>query len=1349
MVNANPLEKAQFLDIVANPNNANQVFLGGDGASAQFYANPAAGPNTYTDSVWTGTRSTSALGSDKSFSTQWDSTTNAGNTAASAPPADTRQMVFDGSGNLWVATSGGIYRKSTPGSTTSTWTSVNGNLKVGQFWNAALSTNSGTIFGGTQDTGAVSQLAGGNPTYTAYLQTFDRNRLFDQESAYVASVDNVSLAASNQSIQYVAGKDFYAVFRRVINSNGTVASQTRLNFGNPAANNAFLSGLSNSDIYNGILDADPTNDPLQKPLTIAMTLNNNDPQRAVYGRLRVYEDSLSSPITGFQVNDVTPGGTNSLLTGNVTAFSYGGVRAGTKFNQVLYFGTSSGQLFVRGEFGTSFASNPVPGSGGVTDIVQDSTDWRKVFMLRGGRVYYTTNAGVSFVDITANLVGAADPVTGGPVLGTLSTEIRTIALWRANPTDPSTSQVLVAGGRGGVYRKLINPVTVGTDQWREYGEGLPETVVTDVRFAGNQFTAATFGRGVWYINDVSSTLPGGVTVTVVGTTAGDFITVSADPDRPNNFIVSDGVNAQSFDSTVVDSLVINTLGGADTVLIDSNALASGGNVRFLRTNVNINMGGDAGDRLIINGETDALNEVVNIDANSVSGTNFFYSTPVTGIGNTIVNYAGLDKGQLYVNMGLTPNNLVNISGLSAASTIVAANAPNFQSLVSATSGNLTLRMGGGTNNRVSAFGSSGSDNFAFTNNGYTANGALNVAYLGAVQNSYVNTLGSNNGVTLVGQVPQSSFVVNSTGLFAGSATGLTNTVNFTNIQNVGIVGGSGPDTLRWLDYSKVSYGTATNPAAGLLYIPQGPTTGKLLASGGAVTGVTFTNLNGTFSVNGDFPAFGTRDTITVVAPTQSGLTSRYGEIISPDAADGIAINDQTVLVNNPFFGALKPLNMELTNGTTSSFANVIVRGGDNNGSQGGNNFLATVTKRTNLLLDGGNTISNNPLTQSLNTLGVSYIGNRTITSDGTLGPTGKRLTQVIDSASVGYINFNADPAVPPPGPPQPPPPPKAAEIFAVGSEAGVPATVKVYNAQTGALKFQLQPFGTFSGGARVATGDINGDGTEDFVVVGGPGGTPRVINYNGVTGVAMQDFLAFPSSMNKGMYVAIGDVNANGFGDVIVSTGAGVTPQVNVYDGSNNGFIKTFAPYAAGFTGGVRVAAGDVNGDGRADIVTGAGPGGGPHVQVFDVSTATTKVIQSFMAYDPNFSVGIYVAAGDVDGDGKADIITGPDVGGSAQVQVFQGLTSTMIRGFFVGEPTVPNQQPITVGSGVRVAARDIDGDGVVEILTGRGKGVKPLAQMIKVSIRNPATGVVTPTLSTPLSVNVFGDAYLDGIFVG
>ena len=85
------------------------------------------------------------------------------------------------------------------------------------------------------------------------------------------------------------------------------------------------------------------------------------------------------------------------------------------------------------------------------------------------------------------------------------------------------------------------------------------------------------------------------------------------------------------------------------------------------------------------------------------------------------------------------------------------------------------------------------------------------------------------------------------------------------------------------------------------------------------------------------------------------------------------------------------------------------------------------------------------------------------------------------------------------------------------------------------------------------------------------------------------------------------------------------------------------------------MAAGDVNGDGKADIIAGAGPAAARRSTVFNGTTG--GIVAELLRLAPSFTGGVYVAAGDVNGDGKADIITGAGAGGGPQVTVFDGTT--------------------------------------------------------------------------------------------
>jgi hypothetical protein len=217
-------------------------------------------------------------------------------------------------------------------------------------------------------------------------------------------------------------------------------------------------------------------------------------------------------------------------------------------------------------------------------------------------------------------------------------------------------------------------------------------------------------------------------------------------------------------------------------------------------------------------------------------------------------------------------------------------------------------------------------------------------------------------------------------------------------------------------------------------------------------------------------------------------------------------------------------------------------------------------------------------------------------------------------------------------------------------------------------------------------------------------GPPTVTVKNGSTQQTIVSFNAYAANFNGGVRVATGYIQTGqAVPNIITAPGPGGGPDIRVFNGSTGALVYEFLAYDASMTLGVYVATGDINGDGVPDIITGADAGGGSHVKVFDgaaLRQGQIVVDNQFFAYDASFHGGVRVASADVDGDGFDDIITGAGPGGGPHVEVFSGRTGQIIRSFFAYGSTFTG--------GVYVAAADVNADHFADIITGPGQGGGP-----------------------------------------
>jgi hypothetical protein len=261
-----------------------------------------------------------------------------------------------------------------------------------------------------------------------------------------------------------------------------------------------------------------------------------------------------------------------------------------------------------------------------------------------------------------------------------------------------------------------------------------------------------------------------------------------------------------------------------------------------------------------------------------------------------------------------------------------------------------------------------------------------------------------------------------------------------------------------------------------------------------------------------------------------------------------------------------------------------------------------------------------------------------------------------------------------------------------------------------------------SPGASLAAGDLDGDGRAEIVLGSGPttnapwppianGPDQRVAVYE-PSGASVGGFTAYPGLFQGGVRVALADLDHDRRPEIVTAPGPGTPAEIGIFSqqwvsGRDRGTrLAHFLAFDPSFLGGVSVATGDVNGDGDPEIVVGAGKGHSPEVKVFD---ASGRQLFSFLAFDSSYQGGVSVAAGDLDADGRAEIVVGT-LAAPAHIRIFEGAVR---RGPDIG-PFAPN------GPGVDVGVADLAGNGRGVIVAGAATGQRALLATV-----DPGTGAV------------------------
>jgi photosystem II stability/assembly factor-like uncharacterized protein len=442
------------MSIVADPQNANIVYIGGDRQPLFREGTPDAdfpnsiGAENFSGRLFRGDAS-------KPRSSQWVHLTHSsalgapggGTNSNSSPHADSREMVFDPLGNLIETDDGGIYKRTRPRSDQGDWFSLNGDLQSAEQHDVAYDSNANIVFSGNQDTGTPFQQRKSKTQWETWMQADGGDVLVDDTSTPALSTRYASF-------------QFLGVFNRSV--------------WNAANQNLSFTILALTPLGGAA--------PPEGQFVTPLALNAVNGRRLLIGAANGLYESLDQGDTVSRVSTVVVNGTG------VDPLAYGAADS----PDVIYAGVGPDVHIRTGPAPAPLVNSAsFPGTTTVTDIVIHPERSTTAFVSNTIAIFRTTDGGATWTDITGNL-----PTF---VPGTL----RSLAY-----VTGSKGEGLVVGTQNGVF---FATAAGGFTTWSRLGSRLPTVPVFDLDFdrSDDVLIAGTMGRGAWKLRDASAVLAGG------------------------------------------------------------------------------------------------------------------------------------------------------------------------------------------------------------------------------------------------------------------------------------------------------------------------------------------------------------------------------------------------------------------------------------------------------------------------------------------------------------------------------------------------------------------------------------------------------------------------------------------------------------------------------------------------------------------------------------------------------------------------------------------------------------------------------------------------------------------------